>query len=94
MGVDQSGRARVRAVYGEPGLDRGQHGLPCAWPPEGADATTAQLNAAEAYFDVQAAIDAAAICNDSVTKMVGAGTETQFAFRGTLEEEKPLRDWL
>jgi len=60
----------------------------------GADATTPQLNAAEAYFDVQAAIDAAAICNDSVTKMVGAGTETQFAFRGTLQEEKPLRDWL
>ncbi len=60
----------------------------------GADATTAQLNAAEALFDVQAAIDAAAICNDSVTKMVGVGTETQFAFRGTLQEEKPLRDWL
>ena len=60
----------------------------------GADATTAQLNAAEALFDVQAAIDAAAICNDSVTKMVGVGSETQFAFRGTLQEEKPLRDWL
>ena len=60
----------------------------------GGDATTAQLNAAEALFDVQAAINAAAICNDSVTKMVGVGTETQFAFRGTLLEEKPLRDWL
>ncbi len=60
----------------------------------GGDATTAQLDAAEALFDVQAAIDAAAICNDSVTKMVGAGSETQFAFRGTLQEEKPLRDWL
>ena len=43
---------------------------------------------------MQAAIDAAAICNDCVTKMVGAGSETQFAFRGTLQEEKPLRDWL
>ena len=43
---------------------------------------------------MQAAIDAAAICNDTVTKMVGAGSETQFAFRGTLQEEKPLRDWL
>jgi hypothetical protein len=60
----------------------------------GADATTAQLNAAEALFDVQAALDAAAICNDSVTRMVGVGSETQFAFRGTLQEEKPLRDWL
>jgi hypothetical protein len=60
----------------------------------GADATTAQLNTAETYFDVQAALDAATICNDSVTKMVGVGSETQFAFRGTLQEEKPLRDWL
>jgi hypothetical protein len=60
----------------------------------GADATTDQLNAAETYFDVQAATDAAAICNDSVTKLVGTGSETQFAFRGTLQEEKPLRDWL
>jgi hypothetical protein len=60
----------------------------------GADATSGQLDAAETYFDVQAALDAAAICNDSVTKLVGAGSETQFAFRGTLMEEKPLRDWL
>ena len=60
----------------------------------GADATSGQLDAAEAYFDVQAALDAAAICNQSVTKLVGAGSETQFVFRGTLQEEKPLRDWL
>ena len=60
----------------------------------GADATTQQLNLAETLFDVQAALDAAAICNESVTKLVGAGSETQFAFRGTLQEEKPLRDWL
>lgn len=60
----------------------------------GADATSQQLDAAETLFDVQAAIDAAAICNQQVTKMVGAGTETLFAFRGTIQEEKPLRDWL
>jgi hypothetical protein len=60
----------------------------------GAEATSQQLDAAETLFDVQAAIDAAAICNQQVTKMVGAGTETQFAFRGTIQEEKPLRDWL
>jgi hypothetical protein len=60
----------------------------------GGGATAQQLNAAETLFDVQAAIDAADICNDSVTRMVGTGTETQFAFRGTLQEEKPLRDWL
>jgi len=95
VGVDQSGRcastgrawltlcgSRSNMVFRARGLRLG------------GDATTAQLNAAEALFDVQAAIDAAAICNDSVTKMVGVGTETQFAFRGTLQEEKPLRDWL
>jgi hypothetical protein len=60
----------------------------------GAYATPAQLAAAEAYFDVQAAMDAAAICDDSATKLVGNGSETQFAFRGVLQEEKPLRDWL
>ena len=60
----------------------------------GGSATTAQLDLAETFFDVQAALDAAAICNDSVTKMVGSGSETQFKFRGVLQEEKPLRDWL
>lgn len=48
----------------------------------------------EEYFDVQAAIAAAWICNQSVTKMIGSGTETQFKFRGILQEEKPLRDWM
>jgi hypothetical protein len=57
-------------------------------------ATTQQLDLAETFFDVQAALDAAAICNDSVTKLVGSGSETQFKFRGVLQEEKPLRDWL
>ena len=60
----------------------------------GANANTAQLNLAETFFDVQAAIDAAAICDQQVTALVGAGIETQFKFRGVLQEEKPLRDWL
>ncbi|MCZ2152965.1 MAG: hypothetical protein LC114_03520, partial [Bryobacterales bacterium] len=64
-------------------------GLRLGW-----DATGAQLNAAEALFDVQAAIDAVAICDDQVTRLVGTGSEKQFVFRGTLQEEKPLRDWL
>jgi hypothetical protein len=59
----------------------------------GGSATTAQLNLAETFFDVQAALDAAAICNDSVTALVGSGSEPQFKFRGVLQEEKPLRDW-
>ena len=59
-----------------------------------ADATTQQLDFAETFFDVEAAIDAAAICDQQVTKLVGTGTETQFKFRGVIQEEKPLRDWL
>ena len=60
----------------------------------GSGATTQQLDLAETFFDVQAAIDAAAICDQQVTKLVGRGTETQFKFRGTVQEEKPLRDWI
>jgi len=60
----------------------------------GAGATTQQLDFAETLFDVEAAVAAAEICNEQVTKLVGSGTETQFKFRGVLQEEKPLRDWL
>ena len=82
-------------LHGESGLDRGQHAAPCARPPAGRGRHDRAVESPPRhYFDVQAAIDAAAICNDCVTKMVGAGSETQFEFRGTLQEEKPLRDWL
>jgi hypothetical protein len=57
-------------------------------------ATTQQLDLAETFFDVNAAIAAASICDEQVTKLVGSGTETQFKFRGVIQEEKPLRDWL
>jgi hypothetical protein len=60
----------------------------------GANATTQQLDYAETLFDLEAAIAAAAICEEQVSKLVGTGTETQFKFRGVLQEEKPLRDWL
>jgi hypothetical protein len=60
----------------------------------GANATTEQLDFAETLFDVDAAIAAAAVSNEQVSKLVGTGTETQFKFRGVLQEEKPLRDWL
>ncbi len=49
---------------------------------------------AEQHFDVSAAITAAAICDQQVSKLVGTGAETQFKFRGVLQEEKPFRDWL
>jgi hypothetical protein len=48
----------------------------------------------EQYFDVSAAIAAAALCDASVAKVVGTGSETQFRFNGILQEEKPLRDWI
>jgi hypothetical protein len=48
----------------------------------------------EQYFDVDAAIVAAGICDLSVTKLVGSGSETQFKFIGNLQEAKPLRDWV
>lgn len=54
-----------------------------------ADAATA-----EQYFDVDAAIAAAAICDDWVPALIGSGLERQFKFRGVLQEEKPLRDWI
>jgi hypothetical protein len=48
----------------------------------------------EQFFDVQAAIAAAQICDEQVNKLIGSGTETQFKFRGVIQEEKPLRDWI
>jgi len=60
----------------------------------GASTTAQQLDYAETLFDVDASVAAAAICDEQVSKLVGTGTETQFRFRGVLQEEKPLRDWL
>jgi hypothetical protein len=48
----------------------------------------------EAFFDVEAAMEAAAICDTVVPKLIGTGNELQFPFRGCLKEAKPLRDWL
>ena len=48
----------------------------------------------EAEFDCAAAIAAAALCDQSVTKIIGTGSETQFRFSGVIADEKPLRDWL
>lgn len=48
----------------------------------------------EALVDTASAIAAAAICNDVVAVVVGAGTETQFKFRGVIADAKPLKDWL
>jgi len=48
----------------------------------------------EQFFDVTSAIAAATICDQSVAKLVGSGSEAQFKFRGVLQDQKPLRDWL
>ncbi|MBN1567942.1 MAG: hypothetical protein JXA73_08840 [Acidobacteria bacterium] len=54
----------------------------------------ASASTAEQYFDLTAAIAAAAICDDEVEPLIGTEDETQFKFRGILQEEKPLRDWI
>ena len=52
----------------------------------------------ESYFDVPAAVQAAAVCDRMVDKIVLDGspdlTEKQYLFRGVLKDEKPLRNWL
>jgi len=60
----------------------------------GQNLTAQQLDFAETLFDVDAAVAAAAICDQQVAKLIGSGNETQFKFRGVLQEAKPLRDWL
>jgi len=60
--------------------------------PSNQDAITAQEM--ERYFDVNQAIQMAAICDTQVPKLIGSGNELQFPFRGVLKEQKPVRDWL
>ena len=48
----------------------------------------------ELVFDVAAAIQAASICDAMAVKVIGAGTEPQFRFRGVVNQVRPLRDWL
>ncbi len=60
----------------------------------GSAATTDLLDYSESLFDVDSAVAAASICDEQVAKIVGTGNETQFKFRGVLQEEKPFRDWL
>jgi hypothetical protein len=55
---------------------------------------SASASVAEQFFDVTAAIAAAAVCSTSVTKLIGSGSETQFTYQGMVAEEKPLRDWI
>lgn len=54
----------------------------------------ASAAAQEQYFDVSAAVSAAAVCDASVTALVGGGSVQQFRFQGVLADEKPARDWI
>ena len=54
----------------------------------------ASVEVQETYFDVDAAIAAAAICSTTVDKVIGAGTEVQFRYQGVVADERPLRDWI
>ena len=90
MGFGRAASVRHRAAH-EPGVDRRQHAAPGARAPRERERYTP---ASPGVLRSRAAVAAAAICDDSVTKLVGTGRETQFKFRGVLQEEKPLRDWL
>ena len=48
----------------------------------------------ETYFDVTAAVAAAAIADATVYQIIGAGSETQFRFKGVITDRKPTRDWV
>lgn len=48
----------------------------------------------EEAFVAQSAVDMAAICDTLVSRIVGSGTVKQYLFKGALNVEKPLRDWL
>lgn len=49
----------------------------------------------ESLFDTASAIAAQAICDTSVTPLIGtAGSELQFRFKGVVSARKPLRDWM
>jgi hypothetical protein len=51
--------------------------------------------AQEAVFDAASAVAAAAICDTTVDKLIGDGTETQFTFTGIVgSEERSLTDWI
>ena len=54
----------------------------------------ASMAVATQHFDVQAAIAAAAICEQTVPRVFGGGTEQQFTFQGIIAAEKPLCDWI
>lgn len=60
-----------------------------------AQASSINATQMERYFDVSAAIAAAAIDDTIVSSLEsGGGSEKQFVFRGMLQERKPVRDWL
>ena len=48
----------------------------------------------EEYFDVAAAVGAGAIADAVVPVIIGTGSETQFRFKGGINDRKPTRDWI
>lgn len=63
----------------------------------GAGAGGADLHTTIAYFIGPTCVGLAAPCATAVTgatAVVGSGNEKQYRFRGTLDSEKPLKDWL
>jgi hypothetical protein len=48
----------------------------------------------EGFFDVASAVACAAIADTSVDAVIGTGTETQFRFKGIVNDRRANRDWL
>jgi hypothetical protein len=56
--------------------------------------TTTTTDFQEQFFDVNAAVACSAVANQTVASLMGAGSETQFRFKGTLDARVALRDRL
>lgn len=52
------------------------------------------IEEAEAVVNIPSAVAMAAICDLTVAKLIGEGSETQFKFQGVIRDIKVLRDWL
>jgi hypothetical protein len=61
---------------------------------DSAHSSSVAVGVMEGFFDVDAAIAAATVCDASVTPIIGSGSETQFKFCGIVGDQKPFRQWL
>lgn len=48
----------------------------------------------ETLFDANDAAASGAVCDATVAKLIGTGTESQFAYNGIISDRRALRDWI